>query len=154
MGAELRLAREARGWSREQLVSRLPSGIGARALLSYEHGTRHLTLLRFVEVCQALGAAAPVLLGRALQRVRVHVENLALQVDVRWLVSEPDEKFLPLVSWANNKLVRHPSGVVEVAASAVTELADVVGCSRSELVDYLAKFVPDQTGDFDSEARA
>ena len=42
MGEELRRAREARGWSRDYLVSRLPSGIGDRTLLSYEHGTRHL----------------------------------------------------------------------------------------------------------------
>jgi ribosome-binding protein aMBF1 (putative translation factor) len=39
IGEELRRAREATGWSRLQLVSRLPSGIGDRTLLSYEHGT-------------------------------------------------------------------------------------------------------------------
>jgi len=58
LGEELRRAREALGWSRGHLVARLPSGIGERTLLSYEHGTRHLTALRFVELCRALGAAA------------------------------------------------------------------------------------------------
>lgn len=55
VGEEMRRTREAKGWSRNYLVTRLPSGIGARTLLSYEHGTRHLTLLRFIEVCRALG---------------------------------------------------------------------------------------------------
>lgn len=39
LGEELRRTREARGWSRTQLVERLPSGIGERTLLSYEHAT-------------------------------------------------------------------------------------------------------------------
>jgi hypothetical protein len=72
------------------------------------------------------------------------LENLVLQVDVRQVVTQRDEKFLPLVMWAHNKLVRHPAGVVELAPSAVVELADVVGCSQSELADYLARFVPDE----------
>jgi ribosome-binding protein aMBF1 (putative translation factor) len=40
IGEELRRAREAAGWSRLQLVSRLPSGIGDRTLLSYEPAPR------------------------------------------------------------------------------------------------------------------
>src|SRR5690349_10328107 len=83
LGEELRCAREALGWSRLQLVARLPSGIGERTLLSYEHGTRHLTALRLVELCYALGVDAPTLLRRALQRARIHIENLPLQVQLR-----------------------------------------------------------------------
>src|SRR4051794_20054161 len=66
-GAELRRAREVLGWSRIQLVERLPSGIGDRTLLSYEHGTRHLTVLRFVEISRELITDAPTLLSRGLQ---------------------------------------------------------------------------------------
>jgi transcriptional regulator with XRE-family HTH domain len=73
IGEELRRARETLGWSRGQLVARLPSGIGDRTLLSYEHGTRHLTTLRLVELCRALGVAAPTLLNQALQRARIHL---------------------------------------------------------------------------------
>ena len=147
VGEELRRAREANGWARGYLVTRLPSGIGVRTLLSYEHGTRHLTLLRFLEVCRALGVAAPLLLNRALQRARIHLENLVLRVDVRQVVSQRDERFLPMVMWAHNKLVRHPGGIVELEPSAVVELADILGCSQSDLANYLARFVPDQDDD-------
>jgi hypothetical protein len=40
IGEELRRNREACGWSRGQLVARLPSGIGERTLLSYEPAPR------------------------------------------------------------------------------------------------------------------
>ena len=38
VGAALRRAREAEEWSRTEFVALLPSGIGERTLLSYEHG--------------------------------------------------------------------------------------------------------------------
>ena len=144
IGEELRRARQAKGWSRGYLVTRLPSGIGARTLLSYEHGTRHLTLLRFIEICRALGVAAPHLLNRALQVARIHLENLVLQVDVRQVVAQRNDRFLPLVMWAHNKLARQSGSIVELAPSAVIELADMIGCSQLELTNYLATFVPDQ----------
>lgn len=143
VGKELRRAREANGWSRAYFVTLLPSGIGARTLLSYEHGTRHLTLLRFVEVCRALGVAGPSLLNRALQRARIHLDNLVLLVDVRQVVCQRDETFVQMVAWAHNKLIKHPDGIVELAPSTVVELADFIGCPAPDLANYLAKFVPD-----------
>lgn len=143
VGAELRRAREAKGWSRNYFVTLLPSGIGARTLLSYEQGSRHLTVLRFLELCRALGVAAPSLLNQALQRARIHLENLVLQVDVRQLVKQRDDQFGSMVLWAHNKLIKHPDGVVELAPSAVVELADFIGCPATELMDYLARFIPE-----------
>jgi transcriptional regulator with XRE-family HTH domain len=127
VGEELRRAREATGWSRLQLVSRLPSGIGDRTLLSYEHGTRHLTVLRFLELCRAMGFAAPTLLTQALQRAQLELTNLVIQVDVRALLHDDNAKFRPMVQWAKNKLNKFPEGVVELAPSSVEELADFVG---------------------------
>lgn len=143
VGEEMRRAREAKGWTRAQLVARLPSGIGDRTLLSYEHGTRHLTLLRFVEVCGVLGEAAPQLLDQALRRARVQLENLVLRVDVRQVEAQRDQRFMPLVRWARTKLLRDPAGVVKLAPSTLVELADLIGCSNVELANYLGKFVPD-----------
>lgn len=82
IGNELRRAREANGWSRGHLVAQLSSGIGDRTLLSYEHGTRHLTVLRFLELSRAIGIAAPTLLSQALQRARLELTNLVLRVDL------------------------------------------------------------------------
>jgi transcriptional regulator with XRE-family HTH domain len=143
IGEELRRAREATGWSRLQLVSRLPSGIGDRTLLSYEHGTRHLTVLRFIEICLALGFAAPTLLNQALQRARIHLQNLVLLVDLRYLLNDRNERFRPMHQWARNKLNENPDGIVELPPSSVRELATFVGCTYPELADYLARFLPE-----------
>ena len=147
IGEELRRAREAAGWSRLQLVSRLPSGIGDRTLLSYEHGTRHLTVLRFIEICRALSVAAPTLLNQALQRARIHLQNLVLQIDLRHLLNDRNERFRPMHQWARNKLTENPDGVVELPPSSVRELATFVGCTYHELADYLARFIPERTID-------
>jgi transcriptional regulator with XRE-family HTH domain len=143
IGEELRRAREAKGWSRAQLVARLPSGIGDRTLLSYEHGTRHLTVLRFIELCKTLGVAAPVLLNQALQRARIHLQNLVLQVNLRFLLNDQSPNFRPMHQWARNKLNENPGGVVELSPASVRELAAFVGCGYGELAGYLARFLPE-----------
>lgn len=143
VGEELRRVREAKGWSRAQLVGKLPSGIGDRTLLSYEHGTRHLTVLRLVELCRALGVAAPVLLNRALQRARLHLQNLVLEIDLRKLLDDKSDTFRPMFQWARNKINDNPEGIVELAPASVRELATFVGCSERDLANYLARFIPD-----------
>jgi transcriptional regulator with XRE-family HTH domain len=143
LGEELRRAREAKGWSRAQLVSRLPSGIGDRTLLSYEHGTRQLTALRFIELCRALEVAAPVLLNQALQRARLHLQNLVLHVNLRYLLNDRSDTFRPMHQWARNKLNENPGGVVELSPSSVRELAAFVGCGYEELAKHLARFLPE-----------
>jgi transcriptional regulator with XRE-family HTH domain len=151
IGEELRRAREANGWSRGFLVTRLPSGVGARTLLSYEHGTRHLTLLRFIELCTALGVAPPVLLTQALQRARIHLHNLVLHIDLRQLLNDKDDRYLPLIQWAHNKLIEYPRGVVELLPSSIRELATLLGCPYHELAGYLAGFIPEHPIDSDSD---
>lgn len=144
IGEELRRTREALGWSRGRLVSLLPSGIGDRSLLSYEHGTRHLTVLRFIEICRALGVAAPMLLTQALQRAQVHLQNLGLCIDLRFLLNDRSERFRPMHRWAKNKLNENPDGVVELPPSSVRELATFVGCGYTELAGWLARFLPEE----------
>jgi hypothetical protein len=131
--------------SRGQLVAQLPSGIGDRTLLSYEHGARHLTVIRLIEICRVLDAAAPTLLNQALQRARIHLQNLALLVDLRHLLNDRNEKFRPMHQWAKNKLNEFPGGVVELPPSSVRELATFVGCGYQDLAVYLAKFIPEKT---------
>lgn len=147
IGEELRRAREGLGWSRSQLVARLPSGIGDRTLLSYEHGTRHLTVLRFIEISQALGIAAPTLLTQALQRSRIHLQNLALRIDLRFLLNERNDKFRPMHQWARNKLNENPEGIVELPPSSVRELATFAGFTYLELANFLARFIPEENAE-------
>lgn len=146
IGEELRRARESSGLTQAQLSERLPSGIGERTLLSYEHGSRNLTALRLIEVCQVLDVGSPYLLGLALQRARIHVENLVLWVDLRALLADTtttDTAYRPMVVWARRTLAQHPDGIVEVAPAAVEALATMIGRTRNDLAAYLARFLPE-----------
>jgi transcriptional regulator with XRE-family HTH domain len=143
IGEELRRIRESKGWSRAQLVTLLPSGIGDRTLLSYEHGTRHLTALRLIELCHALGVSAPTLLNQALQRARINLQHLTLTVNLTYLLNDYNEKFRPMHQWARNKLNENPEGVVELLPSSVRELATFVGCAYVDLANHLTKFTTD-----------
>jgi transcriptional regulator with XRE-family HTH domain len=143
LGEELRRRREARGWSRLQLVKKLPSGIGDRTLLSYEHGTRQLLAVRFVEVCHALGVDPTAVLGCALQRARTHIENLPLRVNLRALLNDDSTIYRPLAQWAKNTLNEQPDGIVELTPEVVKNLALFMGYTKEQLAKYLAQFLPD-----------
>jgi transcriptional regulator with XRE-family HTH domain len=143
LGEELRHAREAHGWSRAQFVGQLPSGIGERTLLAYEHGLRQLTVARLVELCEVLGMTAPGMLTLALQKAGLYLQNLVLQVDLRRLLADRSNKFRPMFPWARNRLNDAVDGVVELTPSAVRELAAFIGYAHVDLADYLAKFNPE-----------
>jgi len=142
LGEELRSVREAAGWSRVELCSRLPSGIADRTLLSYEHGIRGLTILRLVEISETLGVDGPSMLGNALQRARLHLDRLNLRVDLRAMAVDDNARFRPMRQWARNKLSQVPSGIAEVDPSSVRELAAMMGCAHTDLARYLANFIP------------
>jgi transcriptional regulator with XRE-family HTH domain len=144
LGEELRRAREACGWSRAQFVARLPSGIGDRTLVAYEHGTRQLTVARLLELANALGVAAPELLGDALQKALLELHNLALKIDLRRLLTDTSDQFRPVIQWARNRLIENPQGVVEVPPSSVRDMAAFLGCSHGDLARYLALFTPER----------
>jgi transcriptional regulator with XRE-family HTH domain len=142
IGCELRRTREQYGWSRAQFVALLPSGIGERTLLSYERGTRELSVMRLLELCTSLNAEPTTVLRYALQRAGALLDNLALHVDLRALLNDRNPNFYSMHQWARNKLSRNPDGTTELSAIAVVELADFIGCTRDELASYLARFVP------------
>lgn len=142
LGEELRSAREARGWTRAELSVLLPSGIGERTLLSYEHGVRHSTFLRLVEIGQVVGVDAATLMARAMLRARHHAETLTLRVDLNKVCTDETDDFGPMRVWARHALVDHPGGVVEVVPLVAKHLAWVVGRSHRELAKHLLRFTP------------
>lgn len=143
VGEELRRAREAKGWSRAQFVALLPSKIGERSLLAYEHGLRVLTILRLMELCYVLDITVPSLLTQAFQKAGIHLTNLALQVDLRVLINDRSITYRPIVQWAKNKLNKCPDGIAELTPSAVAELATFMGHEHRDLANYLARFYPE-----------
>lgn len=146
LGEELRRAREARGWSRAQLVELLPSRIGERTLLSYEHGGRQLTVLRLIELSEALGVPASVVFAQALQRARLYLHNLVLRVDLRQLLKNGNSTYRSVFPWALNRLHDSEDGVIEVTPTGVRELAAFIGRTVVELSTYLTKFTPQDVG--------
>jgi transcriptional regulator with XRE-family HTH domain len=143
LGEELRHRRQAEGVSRENFVKRLPSGIGDRTLLAYEHGIRHLSVARLIELSDGLGVEAPVLLGDAMQRARVALLNIPLRVDLNQLLCSFNVKFRPLHQWAKNRLGDSDDGVIVVLPPGVRELAASVGLQHQAVADHLAKFIPE-----------
>lgn len=73
LGLELRAVRERLGLTRLQAVARLReltgTDISDRALLTYEHGIRNVTVARLVELATTYGIPAPLILGDALRRL-------------------------------------------------------------------------------------
>jgi transcriptional regulator with XRE-family HTH domain len=150
IGAELRLEREKLEWSRAQMVKRLPSGIGDRTLLAYEHGLRQLTVIRLLELTHSLDVGAPYVLERALQRAQIYLENLSLQVDLHALLQDNNMTFRPMRQWAKNRLNDAPDGVVKVTSESSRDLAAFIGKPPHEMLRYLAQFIyedPESTED-------
>jgi transcriptional regulator with XRE-family HTH domain len=139
LGWEIRKAREARGWTRAQLAEQLPSGIGDRTLLSYEHGIRYLTVVRFVEICRTLGVAASEILHRAMEKAR-DLRAFSLKVNLRAVLRDKQEDFEPVRLWARNRLKDNPNAEVLLAPVTVREMAAVLGFSHGALAAYLAEF--------------
>jgi hypothetical protein len=143
LGEELRHLWEKAELSRAQMVARLPSGIGDRTLLAYEHGLRYLTVDRLVELSEDLGVSANVVLGNALQRAHIDLRNLPLRIDLRALLENQNHQFRPLHQRAKNKLNHCPDGITEVGPATVGEIALFIGCDHLDLATHLARFVPD-----------
>ncbi len=138
VGIEVRRLREARGWTREQFVARLDSPVGARTMLSYEHGIRQLTLGRFVDICAALGVAPAAVMSSALRTKPRDLETSVILVSLRDLVQTTEPQLATLRRWATNKLDNHSPAFVELRPTVVGELAALVGCSHVNLARYLA----------------
>lgn len=158
VGAELRSVREERGIPRVKFVRRLPSRMGERTLLAYEHGIRQLTLARLVELTEVLEIDPAVVVTRGLQRARLSLQHITLHVDLNALLGHDGPgrgKFRVMNQWARNALNEHPNGIAEIDTKVVRNLALFAGCSHQELAEYLAQFTPppDVTGAAEEKGR-
>jgi transcriptional regulator with XRE-family HTH domain len=125
------------------LVGQLPSGIGDRTLLSYEHGTRALSVARFIEICKALGVAAAEILDDALEKAR-DLRASSIRVDLRAILRDEHSEFGSVRLWAKNRLKEDPRTEVLLSPGTVRELAAVFDCSHATLAAYLVEFASDE----------
>ena len=142
LGQELRTARETKGWTRNQLVGQLPSKIGDRTLLTYEHGIRQITLARYIEICRTLGVAASEILDRALEKTR-DLRAFPLQVDLTAVLRDQRAEWEPVRFWARRTAEGAPSTMI-LSPEVVRELAMALGFTHTALARYLVEFSPDE----------
>jgi transcriptional regulator with XRE-family HTH domain len=145
IGEELRRARDSVGWSRPELVKRMQSNVPVNTYACYEQGIRQCSIPRLVEICRALGVAAPELLSLALQRVDVDLDTVGLRVDLNRVLSDDRAELAPLRAWAENRLKStvDGSGVVRLDWNLVQEMAIFFGLPGRDLVTYLREFAPE-----------
>lgn len=144
LGTELRRARNRVGWTRDELARQMPSGLHPRTLATYEDGSRQCTVLRLVEICLALGIAAPDVLGLALQRAEVDLDAIRLQVDLHAIMRDERKELERLRQWAQKRLENDPNApdVVRLESAAIREMAVLLDYTPSDLFRHLAQFGP------------
>ncbi|MGQ0841003.1 helix-turn-helix domain-containing protein [Actinokineospora sp.] len=145
VGHELRRARDAAGWTRSDLVAKLPSDIHVQTLATYEQGVRHCTVARLVEICRALGVPAAELLSLALQRAAVDLHRVELRVDLRAVARDRRTELEPLRAWARHRLDDDAdgTGVARLDPVVIHEMAAFCGLSRSAMLHMLVEFTPE-----------
>jgi hypothetical protein len=102
-----------------------------------------LTIIRLLELCEGLGESAPELLARALQKVKLHLDNLTMRVDLRKVLNDHNDTFRPLKQWARNRIRDSTDGVVDLTPSGTRELAASIGFVQDDLSRYLSQFIPE-----------
>jgi transcriptional regulator with XRE-family HTH domain len=143
VGEELRRARDARGFTREELVARLPFRLHAQTLAAYERGTIQCTIRRFVEICRVIGAPAPDVLSWALQRAEVDLQFIGIQIDLPALLKDTKAELAPLRNWASKRLASSgEAGIVRLQLAALQEMAVLFDIDQTELVRELIRFTP------------
>lgn len=113
LGVELRLARQRRGWTRDQVVERVLAATGVplsrQALASYELGTRACTVVRLHQICAALA----VDVSTVLTAMAAHAERSrrwgrpdvdGVLVDLDKLATSTGHRLSPIRAWARSLL--------------------------------------------------
>jgi transcriptional regulator with XRE-family HTH domain len=139
LGDEIRRLRKQRGWTRKDLNERLQSEISLQTLATYELGTRQCSVIRFVEICQALGALPHELLARVHERVFTDTPVGRMRVDLRKVVHDRQPELLPFRRWASGRLAEPgPHGSeVHLDIAALDHMAELCGMDTRDLIARL-----------------
>lgn len=151
LGDELRRLRKQRGWTRKDLNDRLQSDISLQTLATYELGTRQVSVVRFVEICRALGALPHELLARVHERVFADAPVGRIRIELRKLVRDRTPELFPLHRWAAGRLAEESGprdAEVYLDIAALEQMAELCGIETVDLVAHLRRIVgaPEATG--------
>ena len=142
----MRRARITLGWSRAELAHRLPETIHHRTLATYEQGTRHCTVNRFVEICHTLGVAAPTILDNALRHAALDQRTRTLQVDLAAIADDERPELASLRQWAAKRRTTNPDQpTAQLHSATISEMAILLNYPPYQLWHYLTKFATTDT---------
>lgn len=138
VGKELRLAREAAGLTRPELVDELPFTVSVATLANYESGKRAVSYRRLLEFSRVTRVDAWDILRRAIERVEA-IQSLLVEVDLQVIAYDDDPRFVLLQRWAKTRLEVAPTGttIVRLHHSVLREFATMLDISAGVLVKHL-----------------
>lgn len=139
LGDEIRRLRKQRGWTRKDLNTRLQSEISLQTLATYELGTRHVSVVRFVEICLALDMPPHEVLSRVHERVFTDTAVGRIRVDLRRVVRDRTPELQPLRRWAKGRLDETGARTTDVQLdiAALEQMAELCGLQTVELIGKL-----------------
>lgn len=149
VGDQIGFAREHARPTRRHAATLIPGT--ERTVISWELGTRALTIPRQVEVCQAIGADPAVVLTKALVTVG-DITGFTLLVNLIAIAADRTKGFEKAQSWARHRSSRYPNDTeVLLSARAVRELAVAFNCPHLDLAHYLYEFSDRNTDGWTTE---
>lgn len=155
LGEELRQARQQRGWSRKQLLAHLSTDISIQTVATYESGTRQCSVVRLVELCEAMGIHAHDLLARVLERTEFESSG-HLVVDLDRVADDQQSDLTPLHRWAGQRLAhagRNQPHSVALDLTALEYMAELCGITTVDLINRLRRLARDEPATQEQHAR-
>jgi transcriptional regulator with XRE-family HTH domain len=143
LGDELRRARNERGWTRRELMRHLASDISIQTVATYEAGSRQCSVVRLVELCDAMGVHAHDLLARVHERAEADASD-RLVLDLNRIVRNCPPELMPLRRWAQQRLAQCDRGqahAVPVDLVALESMAQLCGVTTVDLIRRLRQLV-------------
>lgn len=140
LGAELRRLRQASGLTRRELIDRLPDDLSIQTLATYELGTRMISVLRLVQLCEALGTTAQELLASADGELRRQPGTV--RINLRALACDTGNTLAPARRWAASRLRQLPADAASIATldrAAVEQLARLCDVPAVALLRTLSR---------------
>jgi transcriptional regulator with XRE-family HTH domain len=86
LGAEIRRAREAAGFTRPEVASQL--SLHPQTIAGYERGTTELSASGLIDLCELFGVPAPDVMARAMQRARIGLDTIGIQIDLYAVIGD------------------------------------------------------------------
>lgn len=111
-------------------------------LAAYERGQREMTLIRFVELCRAMGIRPSTLLANVEHEIFYSVEPRDIEINLRLVCRLPADPFGPLVAWAQGRLPSSDATVVPIetlSLGALEAMAGLCGVTLDVLLAEIAR---------------